>query len=145
MSEYSVKERRGDYGIQRWIVTEAGKTYSHDQCESRLKASVNTMFSWFAWTISSRPTWNEADRRRHELWRLRNVAEKIAAYAELVGQELDRLEGVDHKAQRIAQLREVRGRTPEEAAAFFAKAEQLEGVMNEDAFDVDSPTWKRVD
>lgn len=43
--------------------------------------------------------------------------------------QLDELEGVDRRQERIAQLREVAGRTPQEAAAYLAKADELEELI----------------
>ena len=64
---------------------------------------------------------------KHEMERLRYLLDDMQTYVEVVQQELDRIEGLDRRADRIKALRNIEGRTPEEAAAFLAKAAQLEG------------------
>lgn len=115
-----------DHGIVRIFVTERGKRYTHHECERRLEAAVHAMMRWFHRSIKTRTTWNEADMNAAEVRDLRRVLDELQEYAEAVQQELDRIEGVNHKAERIAALRNVTGRTPEEAAAFLAKAAALE-------------------
>jgi hypothetical protein len=59
---------------------------------------------------------------------LRDALRDLSGYVEAAQRELDRIEGVDRRAERIKSLREVAGRTPAEAATFLAKADQLEGT-----------------
>jgi hypothetical protein len=50
----------------------------------------------------------------------------MEAMAQHWRREMERRQGVATKRQRIAALRDVRGRTPEEAAVYLAKADELE-------------------
>lgn len=128
MSEGRIIEcTTGDYTF-RYYESPGGKQYSHFDCERRLDAAKNAMCRWFSRAIRTRIDTEDAIQNGYELQRLRWIAQEIAEYAEVVQRELDRLEGVDRKTERIKALRSIEGRTPEEAAAFLAKAEQLEGA-----------------
>jgi len=123
-----VEERRTEYGIFRTFTTDKGKWYSHNDCERELKAAVRKTQRWFSRSIRTLTVWNDKDMRDMEIGDLRWVLEDITTYAEAVQQELDRIEGVDRKEERIKALRDVSGRTPEEAALYLRKAEELEGT-----------------
>jgi len=127
MSEGHIIERTGDGYTFRYYESKGGKRYSHFDCERRLEAATNAMQRWFSRAIRTRTTQGDAEQDRYELERLRSAADELAEYAAIVQRELDRLEGVDRKAERVKALRMVEGRTPEEAAAFLAKADQLVG------------------
>ena len=122
-----IRERRTDYGISKTFISESGKLYTHEECQRRLKAAVRGTQRWFSRTIRTLTVWNDPDMNEYERERLRWILDDMASYVEIVAGELDRLDGVDRKAARIAALRNVQGRTPEEAALFLAKAEQLAG------------------
>lgn len=123
----SVKERKTSLGTHKFIVTERGQTYSHDECERRLKSAVRGTSRWFGRALHTLTVWSDKRMNDYEVQRLRRILDDMSMYVEAVQVELDRIEGVNRQAERIAQLRNVAGRTPEEAAAFLAKAEQLEG------------------
>lgn len=132
MSEYDkIIEYKMSHGVVRQIQINGlsmrkGKTYTHHECERRLKAAWNGTTRWFSRSLRTRTTWNEADMNKHEMERLRYLLDDMQTYVEVVQRELDRIEGLDRRAERIKALRIVKGRTPEEAAAFLAKAAQLE-------------------
>jgi hypothetical protein len=123
-----VRERRVDHGVVRWVETERGKRYTHHECESRAKSTMHSMMRWFARAVHTRTTWDDADMNAHELERLRWLLGDLAAWLESVQRALDDLEGVDRRAERIKALREVAGRTPEEAALYLEKADALEAA-----------------
>lgn len=150
MREGRIIEREMEHGTVRFFQAPGtrrkpeGSTYTHFECERRAKAAVAAMSRWLGRAIRTRTTWTEdtasgeffgmkttgviaAQMNEDEIRQLRWIADDISEYAEIVQRELDRLEGVDRKAERIRQLRNVAGRTPEEAAAYLAKAAQLEG------------------
>lgn len=59
-------------------------------------------------------------------WRL----DKFETYIGAVRKHLEELRGKQSKRDRIALLRNTTGRTPEEAAAYLAKADQLEKELS---------------
>jgi hypothetical protein len=126
MSEGRIIERTSDDYTFRYYESAAGIGYTHFECERRLVAAKNAMERWFSRALRTRTTSGDAEQDQYELQQLRWVADEITEYAEVIQRELDRLEGVDRKAERVKALRSVEGRTPEEAAAFLAKAAQLE-------------------
>lgn len=133
MSEYDkIIEYRMTHGVVRGIqingltFNKKGKTYTHHECERHLQSAWRGTTRWFSRTLRTRTTWNEAEMNKHEMERLHYLLDDMQTYIEVVQQELDRIEGLDRRAERIKSLRNVAGRTPEEAAAFLAKAAQLE-------------------
>jgi hypothetical protein len=126
MSEGRIIERQNDGYTFRYYESPTGKHYTHYDCESRAKAAVSGVARWLSRALRTRTTQGDAEQDRYELERLRYIANELAEYAAAVQVELDRLEGVDRKRDRIAALRMVEGRPPEEAALFLAKADQLE-------------------
>lgn len=123
-----VEDRRMEHGVVRWIVTEKGQRYTHYDCERRAKAAVNAFERWFHRTVRTRTAWDDAEMNDSQMRDLRYLLKDVQGYVELASLELDRLEGVDRRAERIKALRAVAGRTPAEAAAYLAKADQLEGA-----------------
>jgi hypothetical protein len=64
--------------------------------------------------------------REYQETSLLATVERMEAMAQHWRREMERRQGVATKRQRIAALRDVRGRTPEEAAVYLAKADELE-------------------
>lgn len=128
MSEGRIIERTNDGYTFRYYESQGGTRYTHYDCERRLTAAKNAMYRWFSRTLKTRTDSGDAEQNSYELKRLRWIAEEVAQYAEVMQRELDRLEGTDRLAERVKALRQVAGRTPEEAAAYLAKADALESA-----------------
>lgn len=121
-----IEERETEYGTSRTFVTEKGNRYSHFDCEQQLTSAVRKTQRWFSRAIRTMTTWNDADMRGVEIRDLRWVLSDITNFAEIIQRELDRIEGVNRIEERVKELRAVAGRTPEEAALYLQKAEDLE-------------------
>lgn len=67
--------------------------------------------------------------RTYDLERLDWFIDDLEEWARAIRAEVDALRGDLPKLRRIELLRQTTGRTPEEAAAFHAKADQLEQEM----------------
>lgn len=119
-------ERQMGHGTVRWITTEKGRRYTHYDCERRMAAAWRGVPRWFARAVRTRTTWNDPDMNAREVQQLRDVLADMRSYVEMAERHLDTIEGVDRRAERIRALRDVAGRTPAEAAAYLAKAAQLE-------------------
>lgn len=113
-------------GMWKWYVSDSGTEYSHRDCVSRMEAAVRNSHRWFSRAVQTLSEWDDPDMREHEAQDLRWALDDMATYVMAVRQELDRIEGVNRKAERIKALREVGGRTPEEAALYLRKAAELE-------------------
>lgn len=73
----------------------------------------------------------DMEMREYDLERLSWFVDDIERWAALLRKEIDQLRGPDlTRRRRIELLRNTSGRTPEEAAAFKAKADQLEQEMD---------------
>jgi hypothetical protein len=123
-----IREFRSDDGdvFKRLKLDGGKKWYSWYDCEHRLKLAGWQVAHWFERALSTRTDWTDAESRKDDLDHLRWRLDEITTIIERAQQELDKLEGVSRKAERIAKLRNVTGRYPEEAAAFLAHADRLE-------------------
>jgi hypothetical protein len=73
----------------------------------------------------------DMEMRTYDLERLDWFVDDIEEFARLLRADIDKLRGPDlNKRRRIELQRNNKGRTPEEAAAFAAKADQLEKEMD---------------
>lgn len=125
-SDGRIREQRMEHGTVRTLVTDRGRHYTHHECKRRLGSAAHDVMRWFSRAVRTRSEWNEADMRAADLRDLRLVLDDLASYVEIAQRELDRIEGVDRTAERVKALRQIEGRTPDEAAAFLAKADQIE-------------------
>lgn len=66
-----------------------------------------------------------------DLERLEQRVEHLEEYAAALREEIKKRYKYKSKKERIAALRNVEGRTPEEAAAFLRKADELERKMGD--------------
>jgi hypothetical protein len=131
VSDYDrIEELPLDHGTVRVLLTSQGTRYTHSDCERRFQAGRNAMTRWFARWVRTRTEWNDADMRAYTLRDLRAELDDIASYVESARKELDRIEDVDRVTDRVRALREVAGRTPEEAKLYLAKAEALDSAKN---------------
>jgi hypothetical protein len=73
----------------------------------------------------------DLEMRTWDLEKLEMFIDQLERWTAGLRAEIDQLRGSDlSKRKRIELLRNTKGRTPEEAAAFLAKADQLEQEMN---------------
>ncbi len=117
-------ERSKDGYVFRYWQSDKGTTYTNYDCERRLESAISAVSRWFSRTVRTRTTTPNADY--HNVETLRWKLERLTEHVQMMLTQLDDLEGVDRKRERIKSLREVMGRTPQEAAAFLAKADELE-------------------
>jgi hypothetical protein len=71
----------------------------------------------------------DADIREYDLERLEWFIDSLESYAGSLREHLGKHRTVHSKRERIALLRNVSGRTPEEAAEFLRKADELEAQL----------------
>lgn len=126
MSDGRIIERTSEGFTFRYFESATGTQYTHYDCERRLKAAMSAIERWFSRALRTRTTSDDPELDRQQLRDLWYEADALAEYVAVIQVEIDRLEGVDRKTERITALRMVEGRTQEEAALFLAKANQLE-------------------
>jgi hypothetical protein len=115
----------GDWTSRHFLATDTGKTFSHDECRRRAEQGERALTRWFSRAMATVASGDGMDE--HDLERLEWFLDNISTWLESAQQALDGRRGVQRQEERIKALRNVSGRTPEEAAAFLAKAAQLEG------------------
>lgn len=83
-----------------------------------------------AFTLITDPDPNDdLDMHEYDLERLEWFIDDLNNWTAAIRKEIDERRGTLKVQERIALLRNTSGRTPEEAAAFLAKADQLEKEM----------------
>jgi hypothetical protein len=75
------------------------------------------------------PKGDDWDPEDYDLERLEWFLDGVQRWLDSVRETIEKRRGVKTKEERIALLRRVEGRTPEEAAAFLKKADELERRM----------------
>lgn len=123
----SIEKRENDGYTFRYWRSPKGKVYTNFDCERRFESAIWAVGRWFGRTVRTRTTSPDAEANRDDLRTVRWKLDKLSEHVFMMQAQLDELEGIDRTQERIAQLRQVAGRTPEETAAFLAKADQLEG------------------
>lgn len=128
MSDYTghIDERKNDGYTFRYWRSPKGKVYTNFDCERRFESAIWAVSRWFARTVRTRTTSPDAEANRDDLRTVRWKLDKLSEHVLMMQAQLDDLEGVDRTQERITQLRQIAGRTPEEAAAYLAKADELE-------------------
>ena len=108
----------------KWITLRSGRKVSWFNAKDEVDRGMTPVVRWMSRLFKLAPNeewaWDDIDRTVYYWETL------AAAYRE----EIDKHVKHKTKEQRIAQLREVAGREPEEAALYLAKADQLEKEMN---------------
>lgn len=125
-----IERSNGGYIFRYWQ-SDKGTPYSNFDCERRLEAAIWGVSRWFARSVRTRTTHPTAteDSDDIQMRAVRWKIEKLAEHAQMMLTQLDEIEGVDRKKERIQALRKVIGRTTEEAKAFLTKADELEEGM----------------
>lgn len=112
------------------LVSFEGAIHAADLAESAFARAISRAFKL-------RPDWTgEPDRatyREMDFERIEWALEGMEAYISAVREFLNKERGVKSQEERIAALRNVEGRTPEEAAAFLRKADELERRLGDGA------------
>ena len=73
----------------------------------------------------------------YDLERLEWFVERLEGHTHALRHEIEKRRGIKTREERIALLRNTSGRTPEEAAAYRAKADALEAAMRQDVADAE--------
>lgn len=119
-----IREVRTEHGVVRSLATDRA-SYSGEECFRRAESAIRAVDRWFWRAAATRTTWDEPEMNTYEADRLRRLLGELRESVARAERELDRVERVDRSLDRIRALRNVTGRTPEEAALYLKKAEEL--------------------
>jgi hypothetical protein len=108
----------------------SGKMYSFAHVMHQADLAEHAFARAISRAFKLRPDWpGEPDRaayREMDLEQIEWALDSMDAYLHAVREHLEKERGVKSREERIALLRNVSGRTPEEAEAFLKKADELE-------------------
>jgi hypothetical protein len=125
---YYEEERVEAIGPHKFITLQSGRRIIFTDAESMGKAG----FSSLCTAISRMFKLARHQDRDIDEWNLERIDSFVETLEDYVGvwrTEIDKLIGVKSKEERIALLRNVDGRSPEEAAEFLRKADELEAKL----------------
>lgn len=132
MSERTFYERVEKRGGFKFIRLKSGRMITFSEAhgfakaaESALATAVSRMFKLAG------PTSGDPELTDWDLERIEWFIDEVASYLTAVRTEIEKRRGVKSQEERIALLRNVGGRSPEEAAAFTRKADELERRLRE--------------
>lgn len=121
MSERTLRERPEVIRGHRYIRIKSGRLIGFWDAVRELEAAHTGLYRGFSRAFKL------ADEYGLEV--LEHRIERVEEHMAALRGYLDKCRGDQTKRERIAALRNTKGRTPEEAAAFRRKADQLEAAL----------------
>jgi hypothetical protein len=114
----------------KFITLQSGRKVSFYDAENKCGKFLTDLTRWGKRLVQLAPDVTDPDISEYYNDTILRHIERTEALAEHWRALLEQRVGVATKRQRIAALRDVRGRTPEEAAVYLAKADQLEEELS---------------
>jgi uncharacterized small protein (DUF1192 family) len=124
------EERVEEIGGHKFITLQSGRRITFLDAQSMADAA-RTALSTAASRMFKLARHQDRDIDEWNLELIDSFVENLEDYVGILRTEIDKLIGVKSKEERIALLRNVSGRTPEEAAEFRRKADELEKRLQE--------------
>jgi hypothetical protein len=122
----TIEERNGF----KYLRTPSGKLYTFNDMIHKADLAEHAFARAIARAFKLRPDWpgepERATYRAMDLEQIEWALESMEAYIAAAREHLEKERGIKSREERIALLRNVSGRTPEEAEAFLKKADELE-------------------
>jgi hypothetical protein len=125
----------------RFLKLKSGRKVTFTDAEREAEDNWSSVVRWLSrmvkLTHAGEGTHSNFDSEDYQIlfendWdRVERFCDQLDAMAEYYRAEIEKHTQRQTKRERIAQLRNVKGRTPEETEAYLAKADQLEKEMNE--------------
>jgi hypothetical protein len=106
----------------KYLELKSGRRVMFWDAKNEADDHYSSMIRWVSRMFKLANDESDLNRIDNFVWHLESL---VGAYRA----ELERLNVRKSKEERIAQLRDVSGRTPEEAALYLAKADQLEAEL----------------
>lgn len=127
---YYEEERVESIGGHKFITLQSGRRITFLDAQSMAKAARSAL-STAASRMFKLARHQDRDIDEWNLELIDSFVEDLEDYVRILREEIDKLLGVRSQEERIALLRNVSGRSPEEAAAFLDKADELERRLQE--------------
>lgn len=123
---------RGEYTVEtkgrfKYIkLSKTGRVFSYHEAQKQVDKGFNMVTRWLLRIVQIVPESTDYDLDEYYWERIDDYADRLEILAERIREEVRKHLKVRSKQERIKALRNVTGRTPEEAAIFLAKADELE-------------------
>lgn len=127
---YYDQERVETIGPHKFITLQSGRRITFLDAQSMAQAAHSSL-STAASRMFKLARHQDRDIDEWNLEVIDSFVESLEDYVGILRTEIDKLIGVKSKQERIALLRNVSGRSPEEAAEFLRKADELEQRLQE--------------
>lgn len=126
MSSRTFYERVEETGGHKFIRLKSGRRLHFWDAIREVERADTDLSRAFSRAFKLAGTNSDPDLAAYELERLEDRVRRLEWYLGSLRTEIDRRLGVIGQRERIALLRNTNGRSPEEAAAFARKADELE-------------------
>lgn len=128
--DYEVTERTVNGATYRAIkLTATGRILSHDDVKRQMEKGINMVSRWIPRLIRVMPTGIDKDILEYYWKEIDDYADRLEILAARIREEVAKHSVVRTKQERIKALRNIAGRTSEEAESFLAKADELEAEL----------------
>lgn len=122
-----IHERANDDGdVFRYLVLDSGSRCSNLDCIQKTEQAMRGFQRWFHRSLETATVWTSPDLAASDNERLRWLLDDMESYLASARQALAEREGRRRREEKIKALRAIAGRTPDEAEAYLAKADELE-------------------
>lgn len=123
-----VEELRG----HKYITLKSGRRLTYWNAIDAVQTALTDTYRAYSRALKLAGTNNDPALAAYELERFDSRVSELEEYTGALRVEIDRRLGVKSQRERIALLRNTSGRSPEEAAAFARKADELERRLGAD-------------
>lgn len=127
---YYEEERVEEIQGHKFITLQSGRRITFTDAQS-MGMAARTALSTAASRMFKLARHHDPDIDEWNLELVDSFVENLEDYVGILRTEIDKVLGVKSKQERIALLRNVSGRSPEEAAEFIRKADELERRLQE--------------
>lgn len=116
--------RDGD--VFRYLVLDGGGRYSNLDCIGKTEQGMRAFQRWFHRSMVTATKWSDPHLSESDTERMGWLLDDMETYISSARQGLAEREGARRREEKIKALRQIAGRTPDEAEAYLAKADELE-------------------
>lgn len=124
---HNIREQVNEDGdVFRYLVLDGGGQYSNLDCIGKAEQASRAFGRWFYRSMLTATRWSDPALSESDTERLGWVLDEMETYIASARQGLAERQGARRREEKIKALRLIAGRTPEEAEAYLAKADELE-------------------
>ena len=125
-----IHQQSNDAGdVFRSLVTDSGSLYGNLECRRKAEQATRAFERWFQRTLETATVWADPDFVSDDAEQLGWVLDDLERVLRMARSKLEAREGVQREERKIAALRQTAGRSPDEAATYLAKADELERAL----------------